>query len=382
MNTNNTKIYSQYPWLNYDENCDVLVIGGGLTGSFCLNRLANEGVNAIMLSQKPIGFSSSCAYSISQYGNELMITDICKKHSKETAISYFKQCEQALNNIEQLCQKFDDVYFKRRDSVIFANSKENVDLLHSEYLMRRHNGIEVEFLEKSTSRDQFSFELEGGILAKNQAAELDDYALCHGLIKESESLGCRIFENTTATEIKVVDDSYQVITAYGKKINAKKIILCLGKSVSDYIDCDAEVKTSFTLVTKQLDSFDGYSSRAIVKDIDRNITMHTTEDDSLIITGLDCSLMKNDSRIGKIIGISKVIDRKYLELEKILSGMLIGINSIDVIYKYTGEYLKTNDLLPIVTSLSSFNDIYLTTPSSINGVIFSYITANKIATEI
>lgn len=376
------KVYSQYPWLGYDESCDVLVIGGGLTGAFCLYNLSQNGINAVMVTQKPVGFSSNCTQSISQYGNEIMLTEICKKHKKEEGVAYFKECEKALNEIEKLSNTFDGVNFQRRDSFFYSNIKSNVELIHSEYLMRRHNGLPVEFLDKVLTRNMFSFDVLGGILCENQAAELDDYALCHGLVKASEENGSRIFENTTATEIKITDDKYQVITGYGRKITANKIILCLGKGINNYIDEDAEIKTNFSIVTEQLEGFDGYTTRAIVKNFDKNITIHTTKDNSVIITGLDCSLLKSDSKIGKIIGVEKVIYRKYDELEQILQTMLVGINSLTPQYKYTTEYLKTTDLLPVATSLTSFNDIFLAGTNSVNGVIFSYIASERIVNQI
>lgn len=376
MNTAH-KIYNQYPWLNYDENCDVLIIGGGLTGALCLNRLANVGVNAVMLSQKPIGFSSSHCFAISQHSNELMLTEMLKSHSKDTCITFFKQCEQALTDIEQLCDRF-ECYFARRDSILFANTPQNVDLLHSEYLLRRHNGIEVEFIERADARNNFSFEIAGGILARNQGAEVDDYALCHGLVKESESLGCRIFENTTAVEIKIDNDGYQVFTSYGRSVHTKRIILCLGKSVCNYIDGEAEVKTCFTAVTEPQEHFDGYSSRAIVHDLDRNVTMHTAEDDSIIITGLSCTLVDPESRMGRIIGITRVKERKYSELERILNGMLTGVSNVNVLYRYTGEFIKTEAMFPVVSPLGTFDDILLATPATINGLIYAYLSAGTV----
>lgn len=376
------KIYSQYPWLSYDESCEVLVVGGGLTAAFCLRNLSEKGIDAVMLTQKPVGFSSSCSNCISQYENELMLVDFCRINRKEEGLAHFAECESALNDIEKLANEFEDVYFSRRDSLLYASELQNVDRLHAEYLMRRHNGIQVEFLDKAAARDMFSFPLKGGILARNQAAEIDDYALCHALVKESEKKGSRIFENTTATEIKEAEEGYCVITSYGRKINAKRILLCLGKGVNDYIEKESEVKTVFSIATNPIEQFNGYESRAIVRNIDRNITLHTTKDNSVIITGLDCTLLKEDSRIGRIVGVSRVADRKYKELVGILEEMLIGISSIEPLFKYSSEYLKTVDMVPVCSSLSSFNDIILSAPSGVNGVISSYIAAKKIVADL
>ena len=49
-----TQIKNTYPYLTYDTYCDVLIIGGGITGAITAYFLAKEGVNVI-IAEKNIG---------------------------------------------------------------------------------------------------------------------------------------------------------------------------------------------------------------------------------------------------------------------------------------------------------------------------------------
>lgn len=373
----------QYPWLCFDETCDVLVIGGGVTGALCLYHLADKGLDTVLVSQKPIGFSSACTNtSILQYQNESMLTELCEGIGKDEAIGYFKSCEQALKEIEEMSEKLENFNFNRRDSFIYTNSPSQINHLHAEYLMRRHNGFDVEFLEKSDARNLFSFEIEAGILAKQQAGEVDGYIMAHVLVDAAEDNGARIYENTTITEIENVAHGMIVTTAYGRKIHTKKVVLATGKYQESYIARNISLKTSFTLATKPVQYFPGYDSKAIVKNVDNNVYLRTTQDNRIVIGGLDCSLIDKDGRLAKVIGVDRVIDRKFKELETALHHMLIGIDNIEVECEYTSEYGKTNDGMPYFGEVAEYPNIVFAMPSSINGILQSQIIAKKIAQNI
>ncbi len=370
---------SQYPWLSVDEECEVLIIGGGITGTLCLYHLSECGVDTVLVSQKPIGYSSSCVNSSSlQYQNELMLTDFSKTVGKDKALNYFKMCEEALDDIEELSTKLENFDFVRRDGFLYTACAEHVDKLHTEYLMRRHNGFDVEFLEKTDARELFSFEIQAGILARNLAGEVDGYKFCHALTSASNQNGARVFENTTITAIEYEDDYIIAKTSYGKKIRAKKIVMATGYQQEEYLNKEVIKKTSFTLATKPVKSFAGYDTRAVVRNIDNNIHLRTTKDNRIIISGLDCCLVDKKSRLAKVIGIDRLVDRKYTELEKELENMLIGIDDLEVEYQFDGQYAQTNDMLPVVSEFDEYKDIYFAMPTSLNGILYSQIIAKSI----
>lgn len=377
------EVPSQYPWLSFDEECEVLVIGGGITGAFCLYYLAQAGIEAVMVSQKPIGFSSASINSSAlQYQNELMLTHLSKSAGKDKAIGYFKMCEQALNEIEGLADEIDDFKFTRRDSLLYTSSPEQVDKLHTEYLMRRHNGFDVQFLEKHEARELFSFDVMAGILSSGASGEVDGYKLCHALVSSAEKKNSRIYENTSITAIENAEVGVIAETSYGRKIKAKKVIMAIGKAQEQFLDKEVNIKTSFTIATEPVKGFAGYDSRAIVKNIDNNIYMRTTHDNRIIIGGLDCSLLDRNGKLAKVIGIEKLVERKYSELESALNKMLVGIDDIRVEYRYSGEYGQTNDMLPLSAEYEEYRDIIFLMPPSINGILYSQIVSKTAAESI
>ncbi|HTF82297.1 MAG TPA: FAD-dependent oxidoreductase, partial [Cytophagales bacterium] len=51
----------QYPTLSQDLTVDVVVIGGGITGSLIAHALSNTNMNTIVVDKRIIGLGSTCA---------------------------------------------------------------------------------------------------------------------------------------------------------------------------------------------------------------------------------------------------------------------------------------------------------------------------------
>ena len=74
--TNINSIINQYPYLIEDIETDVLVIGGGVTGSICTYFLSKNGINTTVIEKGRIGhLSTSVTTSLLQYELDDNLTD-------------------------------------------------------------------------------------------------------------------------------------------------------------------------------------------------------------------------------------------------------------------------------------------------------------------
>ncbi len=373
---------AQYPWLAFDEECEVLIIGGGVTGCMAAHTLSKNGVDTVLISERPIGYcSSSIDSSTLNYQNEIMLTSLSATVGRDKALSFFNQCGEALDYVESLAQTLDDFDFARRNSFLYTDSADKINDLHTEYLMRKHNGFDVEFLEKADARELFSFEVKAGILSKDSGGELDCYKFCHSLLADAEKLSTRIYENTPASEIIETDEGIVVVTNNNKRIKANKIVFAMGYRQDEYLNRLAGKRRSFFLATAPVDSFSGFESRALVKNISSNINLRSTKDNRIIVNGLDCSTIDKDGRLGKLISMDRLASRKYSELKSNLESMLCGVSPLITEYKYNGVYGTTKDSMPIIGETDEYENTYFNMPSSINGALYSVIGA-RIITDL
>lgn len=373
------KVPRQYPWLAQNESCDVLILGGGISGCLAAYKLAKAGVDVLVITKHPIGFGAfPCDISSSCSVGDMMLSDLSLATGRDNAVSCFARMESALDELEEISEELGDFGFARRDSFIYTDSANGINPLHSEYLMRHHNGFNATFMEQTDAREMFSFPIKAGILMKDAACELDNYKLCHELIAKAVELGARVYENTAAFDLLEQRRGIVAKTELGFTIQAKKLLLAIGAKQNKYLNFSPNKKRVFYVATSPIQNFSGYETRAIIKNVTTDVSVRTTSDDRIVVSGLSSSSFDNDSKALRLIGGERLANRKYSELSNTLETMLCGAGPLNGEHCYNGVYTTTKDMLPIIGKPKEYSNVYFNSPCSLNGILFSLIGAEVI----
>lgn len=381
---------NQYPWLDANEHCEVLVLGGGITGCLAAYQLSQSGIDVVLVTSKPLGYGEEQPDSSALCSQtELFLSSLSAKVGRDAAVTTFSSCINALDEIEAMASELSDFGFVRRDAFVYTNDVSQKNNLHAEYLIRRHNGFSVEFLEQQDARELFSFPVQAGLLVKEGGAMLDSYLFCHALAKGVVESGGRVYENTTAVEMLPLANGVTVTTGngggnlsgmsdMGRTISAGKLVLAIGDSQDEFLHCLCGKRRIFSLLTPTCESFAGYESRALVRDIERDVRMRVTSEDRILLSGLSCSSLDRRSPLSGILLNESFLSRKYSELESRLAERLCGMPELRGELFGHGSYGVTKDGLPIIGTHPSFPNAYFDLPASLNGIIYGMIGAKMI----
>ncbi|MDF2686751.1 MAG: hypothetical protein K0S55_1934, partial [Clostridia bacterium] len=164
-----------YPELDKDMNCDVLIVGGGITGLITAYYFLNIGVSVCVAEGKEIaGGSTRYSSAILQYDADYNLIELKKRFGTETALYLMRQSIASLDNIESIIKKINsNCGFSRRDSFYFSDKIGKKDDIQDEYKLRKYSGFDVEYIDKKDGFDLFSFNFEDGIYSKNMGAEMN-----------------------------------------------------------------------------------------------------------------------------------------------------------------------------------------------------------------
>ena len=73
----------QYPWLNENLDCEIAIIGGGITAALCALRFSQAGYDTVMLGASPIGFGGTASSSgMMSVDGEQSITTLVEKSAR------------------------------------------------------------------------------------------------------------------------------------------------------------------------------------------------------------------------------------------------------------------------------------------------------------
>ncbi|WP_040197003.1 NAD(P)/FAD-dependent oxidoreductase [Candidatus Soleaferrea massiliensis] len=361
IKTGAQRVPYQYAWLSENESCDVAIVGGGVSAALCAYYFAKSHIKTVLVTSKPVGYGKSCAFT-SQFQYECFpnLSQVIKKAGKDQAVSLFKLGMEGLNNIEELCSELaDDCGCQKRDCFYYTHDEEHYDDIYAEYLMRRHLGCDVEFLDKKTARDRFSFPLEAGVYMKNAACDIDNYLFTQELIHEASLRGCRVYENTAVEEISSFDDHVVLNTSTGRSVTANKVILSTGFSLSHYLGLPVVSRTAFMVATKPVPDYTGWENRCIIRDIDRPYNQFkTTADSRIIASRIENLFVKTDGRISKLMPAKRVFQNQYAQMTERLNEMFPAITGIRPEFEYAGRFVETRDLLPYVGEHENYGNVY------------------------
>ena len=173
--------------LDKDIECDVLIVGAGLSGLLCAYQLQNHFEKIVLIESDTIcsGVSGRSTGKItSQHG--LNYQEIYKIHGKDKTRLYYEENEQAIHEIEKIIKEYNiECDFRRKDAIVGCKSKSLENKISQE--INVYNTCDMSY-----EKIQNEYGITKGFKVKNQAS-FDPYQFC---IQLADKLDIDIYENT------------------------------------------------------------------------------------------------------------------------------------------------------------------------------------------
>lgn len=376
--TSADSVPKQYPWLSEELECTACVIGGGLTGALCALRLAQEGEDVVLLTEKQIGFSATAdAAPCVSYDFGHRIVELKRKIGTENAVQLLEAGERAIDLLEALCGELDgDFGFRRCDSLIYTNDERELELFNREYLIRKHNGFDCSFMNKTAARDVFSFPVAGGIFSKGLAAYFDPYKLTHLCIKKAEELGARIFENTKVEQLDSHGKYVVIDTDTRQTVFADKCVLAVGNAFGDILNVPTQSITGFYSVSSPVTSFAGWAGKCVVRTWTQpGLTISPTPDGRVYCGGLETSALDENRKLYGVLNVPSLCTKRFDELENAVRYHFPAIDVNDFGINRAVRCTVTQDLLPIIGADENHDKCFFACCTGHDAALYSVLAA-------
>ncbi|GAB0155310.1 FAD-dependent oxidoreductase [Chryseobacterium sp. Alg-005] len=360
-------LIASYPSLKSDEKCDVLIVGGGITGSLIAHQMIEDGYNTILIDKREIcNGSTSATTSMLQYEIDVPLSDLMEQVGEKGAVESYKACSKAIDTIEKLAKEIkSDAGFKRKQSVYFASKKNDVVWLKKEFEVRKKAGFKVKWLESDDILKKFGFENTYGGILSAQGASIDAFKLAHELFKLNIKKGLKIFDKTEMKSVEHYKGYNLVSTVNGPKIKAKKIIYCIGYESKNLIKENfVDLKSTYAIVSEIDKTKFRNMTDTLVWNTDKPyMYMRTTDDGRMLIGGGDEDFHDAGKR-------DALLDKKEKEilkaLKKIKPDYLLYTDFV-----WAGTFGETKDGLPYIGEHPRFKNSYFVLGFGGNGITFS-----------
>lgn len=360
-------ILNSYPSLKETVECEVLVIGGGITGSLIAHQMVKDGYETVLIDRREIGNgSTSATTSMLQYEIDVPLYELIDQIGEEGAVKAYKACSQSIEDLDKITQELNsEAGFERKESLYYASKKKDVSWLKKEFEARKNAGFNIKWIEKEEILERYEFENTFGGILSSQGASVDAFHLAHELLAFNSKKGLRVYDKTEMDSVEVKKGFNLVTTKTGQKIKAQKIIYAIGYESAHLIkEKFVDLKSTFAMVSE----IDEKGSEKLNNTLfwntsDPYLYMRTTSDGRVLIGGGDEDFRDPEKR-------DAMIDKKEKEILGDLKDLLPNYHFYTD-FTWAGTFGETKDGLPYISEHKDFPNSYFVLGFGGNGITFS-----------
>ena len=362
------KYKKQYEYLTKDIDTEVIIVGGGVTGSIVGYYFSKNNIPAVILEKERIAHgSTSITTSLLQYELDSNARDLEEYTSLENIITSYKLGLKALDELDEFIKEYGNkCKYEKKDTLLYTSKECEVKAMEEEYKTRKNAGIDVKFISKEDN--PFSLDIKGGVYGVNGGAQLDPYEYTHQLLEVSCNMGLQVFENTEVMDINYEQDGVEVTTSFGYKVRGKKVIIATGYNTERFTKRNFGAKTvTYNIATKPVKNFDGWFNRVLIRDnCDPYNYFRTTSDNRIIAGGEDVDFYTN-------IKNEKLAKEKYSILLNRIKNMFPNIKDIEIDYEYCGGFISSQDNLGYIGEDPNHKNLWFCLGYGANGILFAIL---------
>lgn len=360
-------IITSYPSLKENTECDILIIGGGITGSLIAHQCIADGYDTVVVDRREIATgSTSATTAMLQYEIDVPLFEMCKMIGEEGALRAYKSCEQAIDRLEELSQEIDSkAGFTKKKSLYFTSVRRHAKWLRTEFECRKKNGFAVEWLSPKEIFERYQLENTFGGILSEQGASMDAFRFAHELLNFNAEKGLRIFDKTEVEDMKF-ENGYNIAElTSGPTIKCRKVIYCNGYESKELIGGSfVKLKSTYAIVSEiDQDKFVKQKDTLFWNTNSPYLYMRTTDDERLLVGGADISFKNDKAR-------DLLLDKKKKEIEKELR-VIFPHYRFYTDFTWAGTFGETRDGLPYIGEHRDFPNSFFVLGFGGNGITFS-----------
>ncbi|WP_018917900.1 NAD(P)/FAD-dependent oxidoreductase [Vreelandella zhanjiangensis] len=334
-------LLTTFPQLTRDHQCDVAVIGGGITGALIANELSQHGHHVVVLERRDVGWgSTSASTALLQYEIDTHMTELAKQYGETNAVLAYRACADAIMDLEALAAGLGNVEFERQKSLYFASSEEDVASLKEELLLRQKNGFEASWLEREAILEHYGFEAPGAILTE-LAATMDPYRMTYQLFSKIVTRGSEVYDRTQVAHMAQHDQHIALKLTNGATLTCQQVVIAAGYESQAWLpEPVAKNRSSYAFITDPLTpEMLGELQRTLVWESARPyLYLRTTQNGRLLVGGdddeQDIPKRRDDRVLEKAQGLADKVRALWPSL------------TINPTFSWAGTFAETSDGLP------------------------------------
>lgn len=358
-----------YSSLRHNISCDVLIVGGGVTGALMAYQLSGEGYKTIVIDKRDIGTGSTCATtSMVQYEIDEPLYGLMETIGKDAATDIYKESVNCVKKLGDIANSLrSPCGFSYKKSLHFADTIRDAKDLKREVECRKMAGIDVQWLTKDKIRSDYGLKCEGGILSQT-AASMDAYQFTHELMQSAiTKFGLEVYDHMELISVDHKNNRSFAVLDPPAKVECSHIVYATGYETHQLMGRRSDIGkliSTYACISEPFATLpQPFNETVFWNTEDPYFYFRTTPDNRLLIGGSDVDFQNPEGR-------DALIEKKEDELIYKLKQKVPGIDFV-ADFTWAGTFGATKDTLPYIGARPDFPNSYFMLGFGGNGITFS-----------
>ncbi len=362
-------ILNSYPSLRQDIETEILIVGGGITGSLIAHRCIADGYHTTLIDRREIGHgSTSATTSMLQYELDIPLHKLIEIIGEKGAVETYLACSAAIDTLSNLVRDIkSDSGFRKKESLHFTARRQDLSSLKTEFETRQQHGLLVTWLERKDIERRYHLHKSYGGILSEQAASVDAFHLTHDILEFNHKNGLAVYDKTNLQSVDYRSNGVTGYTEYGNTIKAKHLIYCTGYESTEIItDNFVRLLSTYAIIGERFEDDQSFLSNTLFwNTADPYMYLRTTDDNRLLIGGEDEDFVNARRR-------DRLLSKKSERLTKYLKSILPDYD-FRADFIWAGTFGETKDALPYIGKHPDFLSTYFVLGFGGNGITFSVL---------
>lgn len=366
-------LLNTFPALRENLDCDVLVVGAGITGALAAWHLQKAGHAVAVIDRREAGWGSTAASTaLLQYEIDTELRDLSARYGEADAVLAYQACADAVRELGRIARRFRGIDFKPMRSLYFASRWYHRRRLLREAALRSEHGFDVRILDGDALQAEFGFNAPAAILS-SLAAQVDPYRLTHRLLADVVRRGGQVFDRTVMHAFEPRRRDVLVHVGDGSRIRARHLVMAAGYESQRHLDRKVAVeRSSYAYVTDPLEGGTGPLRNCVIWESARPyLYLRSTGDDRVLVGGEDDAIDLPSRRDARVPAKATRLRHKAEALFPALD--------LRPAFAWAGTFAETDDGLPFFGPHEQYGKrVYFMMAYGGNGITYSVTGAEML----
>lgn len=360
-----------YPPLERSEQCDIAVVGGGISGAILADRFAADGLDVVLLDRRDVGSGSTAASTaLLQFETDESASALASRQGEAAAVRVYELGRAAVRSIARIAAELPlDCGFEWRPALTLASRQRDTSGLQRDAGLLRRHGFDVEFVSAAGLSRSTTIAAPAAMRSVGSGT-VDPQRLTIGLLARAASRGARIYDRTAVRAVEREERHAILRTSREATVRARRVILATGYDAWPGVPQPAgrEV-TTFAFASEPVAEFKGWTGRELIWETARPyIYLRTTADGRVIMGGEDRHKLSPRSREKHLIRATRKLLERF--------GRMFPDIPLEVSCAWAGTFSDSPDGLPYIGACDERGGVFGAFGYGGNGITFSVIAAD------